>query len=280
MNLNMFALLSLLFCTAAPISAAEPNVKELFSPPETAASAGTAASTTLYSDFNTFNTLIRDGRISKAAARAELSGRLAVISADYYRRGGRDYSSAEWVFPVAGYSAGAIDKGINHGFVSSGYDYFSGNRHGGHPAYDIFIHDRNQDSREDRNGKAVSVLSMTGGIVVALEKEWRYGSKLRGGKYIWVFDPANNLLVYYAHNEELRVELGAIVSPGDLLATVGRSGLNAAKRRSPTHLHFSVLNYKNGQPLPVPVYQELQRAKCLSQQNLTEDHVQQRGVGH
>ena len=107
---------------------------------------------------------------------------------------------------------------------------------------------------------AVSVLSMTGGIVVALEKGWQQGSELRGGNYLWVYDPGSDLLVYYAHNDKLFVDLGTMVKPGDLLATVGRSGLNASKRRSPTHLHFSVLRLKNGQPVPVPVYGELQRA--------------------
>ncbi len=216
-----------------------------------------------YSAFNEFNNLIRDGGISKAVARIELPVRLATIRSDYYGRGGRDYAPVEWIFPVAGYSAAAIEKRGNHGFVASGYDFFSGNRHGGHPAYDIFIHDRNQDSRDDRTGKAVQVLSMTGGVVVALEKEWHSGSKLRGGRYLWVYDPANNLLVYYAHNEELFVETGTIVKPGDLLATMGRSGLNAAKRRSPTHLHFSVLRLLDSRPLPLSVYHELQRTKSI-----------------
>jgi len=216
-----------------------------------------------YTTFNDFNTRIRDGRISKTAAHTELSGRLAAIRADYYSRGGQEYASTEWVFPVAGYNAGTIEKRGGHGFVASGYDFFSGNRHGGHPAYDIFIRDRNQDCRDDRTGEAVKVLSMTGGVVVALENEWRQGSKLRGGRYIWIYDPAHNLLAYYAHNEKLFVEPGMIVKPGDLLAVVGRSGLNAAKHRSPTHLHFSVLRLTDGQPVPVPAYSELQRAKCL-----------------
>ncbi len=221
----------------------------------------------LCSSFNEFNSMIRDGRISKVTARSELPVKLDGIRAEYYQRGGRNYSSAEWIFPVAGYDFKAIDRGGNHGFIPRGYNFFNGNRHGGHPAYDIFIRDRNQDSRDDRSGKAVSVLSMTGGIVVALEKGWHQGSALRGGKYIWIYDPANELLVYYAHNEELFVELGAIVRPGDLLATIGRSGLNAAKRRSPTHLHFSVLRITDGQPLPVPVYRDLQRTGRIPAQN-------------
>jgi len=254
------ALLCIYLCSVIPTVAAEPDLNELVSPPDKSSPSRTPSANTLCSAFNEFNSLIRDGRISKSVARAELPARLAGIRTEYYRRGGRDYTSTEWVFPLAGYDAGAIDKGGNHGFVPGGYDFFSGNRHGGHPAYDIFIRDRNRDSRDDRSGKPVNVLSMTGGIVVALEKGWQQGSGLRGGKYLWVFDPANDLLIYYAHNEELFVELGTIVRPGDLLATVGRSGFNAAKRRSPTHLHLSVLRLRNGQPVPMPVYRELQRA--------------------
>lgn len=261
--LSISVLLCFYLCAAISSIASEPDLNELFAPEKAGPPSRTTSASQLCSAFNEFNSLIRDGRIGKVAARSELSVRLAEIRAEYYRRGGMDYSSTEWVFPVAGYDAGAIDKGGSHGFIQSGYDFFSGNRHGGHPAYDIFIRDRNQDSRDDRSSKAVSVLSMTGGIVVALEKGWQRGSGLRGGNYIWVYDPANNLLVYYAHNEELFVELGAIVRPGDLLATVGRSGLNAAKRRSPTHLHFSVLRLKKGQPVPVPVYRELQRARSV-----------------
>jgi hypothetical protein len=212
---------------------------------------------TACSNFNELNSLIRDSLISSSVSRKILVERLAEIRAEYYLRDGRDYRPTDWVFPVAGYSAAAINQGKGHGFISRGYNYFSGNRHGGHPAYDIFIRDRNQDCRDDLNGKPVPVLSMTGGIVVAREKEWQTGSGLRGGKYLWVYDPANELLVYYAHNETLTVEPGTIVRPGDQLATVGRSGLNAAKRRSPTHLHFSVLRIVRGEPIPMPVYREL-----------------------
>lgn len=254
-------------CSVIPSIATETDLNKLITVPDALTSHRTTPVSPLCSAFNDFNSLIRDGRISKAAARSELHVRLAEIRIEYYSRGGWDYSPTEWVFPVAGYNTGAIDKGRSHGFAPGGYDFFSGNRHGGHPAYDIFIRDRNQDSREDRTGKAVQIVSMTGGVVVALEKGWQEGSGLRGGKYIWVYDPANDLLVYYAHNEELFVESGTIVKPGDLLATMGRSGLNAAKRRSPTHLHFSVLRLKDGQPIPVPVYCELQRARSVPPHN-------------
>lgn len=214
-------------------------------------------------EYNNLNNRIRDGRISKTAAGVELIQRLSEVRKEYYLLDGKNYAASEWVFPVAGYDTHAIDGGRSHGFISSGYDFFSGNRHGGHPAFDIFIKDRNQDSRDDRTGQPAEVLSMTGGIVVALEREWKQPSGLRGGKYIWVYDPANELLVYYAHNNELRVQLGDLVKPGDVLATVGRSGLNAAKRRSPTHLHFSVLLLINGKPTPLNVYQALKQSRKM-----------------
>jgi peptidoglycan LD-endopeptidase LytH len=112
-------------------------------------------------------------------------------------------------------------------------------------------------------GGPVKVLSLTGGIVVALEREWQPGSRLRGGKYLWICDPANQLIVYFAHNAQLFAGLGDRVKRGDLLAIVGRSGYNAYKRRSPTHLHFSVLQLKNGQPVPLNVYRDLTRARTL-----------------
>jgi len=215
--------------------------------------------------FNDFNTLVRDGKIAKSTAKVELKQLLEAVRSEYYRSGGQDFKKDSWVFPLAGYTARAITGGRSKGYVSSGYDFFSGNRHGGHPSFDIFIRDRNQDSLDDRSGAPVKVLSLTGGIVVALEQGWKPGSSLRGGNYIWVYDPANDLLVYYAHNAELFVKLGDVVKPGDLLAIVGRSGYNAYKRRSPSHLHLTVLQLKVGRPVPLNVYLDLTRARTAAE---------------
>jgi len=225
-----------------------------------------AASCPSCEEFNTFNTLVRDGKIAKDRARSELKRLLAEVRRDYYTAGGTDYPRESWVFPLAGYDHRAIAGGRTKGYIASGYDFFSGNRHGGHPSFDIFIRDRNQDSRDDRSGAPVKVLSLTGGIVVAAEREWQAGSKLRGGKYLWVYDPSTEMLVYYAHNAELFVQVGERVKPGDLLAIVGRSGYNAYKRRSPSHLHLTVLHLKDGQPLPINIYRDLTRARTLPAQ--------------
>jgi len=213
--------------------------------------------------FNDLNSRIRDGRTPKTDASREFRKLLAEIRERYFQQGGVRYPREDWVFPLAGYDSRAIDKARRHGYRARGYDFFSGNRHGGHPSLDIFIRDRNQDLLDDRTGRPVAVLSMTGGIVVAVEREWEEGSRLRGGRYIWVYDPANDLLVYYAHNSEVSVRVGALVKPGDMLATVGRSGYNAAKRRSPTHLHLTVLRVAGGKPVPQDVYSWLRRARTL-----------------
>ncbi|NVN92294.1 MAG: M23 family metallopeptidase [Desulfuromonadales bacterium] len=263
MNLYCRLVLPLVFCGVVVYlpfghAAAQPDLAELTESPVTKKPVLDLSSPA--ERFNALNSLVRDGKIGRVAARSELKRLLAELRGEYYRKGGIDFLKDTWVFPLAGYDARAMGGGRNKGYIASGYDFFSGNRHGGHPSFDIFIHDRNQDCLDDRSGKPVRVLSLTGGIVVALEREWQQGSGLRGGKYIWIFDPTNDLLVYYAHNSELFVKLGEIIKPGDQLAIVGRSGYNAEKRRSPSHLHLTVLRVRDGLPLPVNVYRELAKA--------------------
>ena len=256
----LYFLVSLTLSSAlyAAAESAGPDLDELT---DTArATANDKASIPPCTVYNELNNGIRDGRIARSAAKAELTRILAAVRQEYYLRGGKDHPVSEWVFPVSGYDLHAIDGGRTHGFVTGGYDFFSGNLHGGHPALDIFIRDRNRDNLDDHTGKPVRVLSMTGGIVVALEKDWEPSGKLRGGKYIWVYEPAGELLVYYAHNDQLLVELGQVVKPGTPLATIGRSGLNAARRRSPTHLHLSVLKVIDGKPLPLDIYPTLRQS--------------------
>ncbi|MCM2264160.1 MAG: M23 family metallopeptidase, partial [Desulfuromonadales bacterium] len=168
-------------------------------------------------------------------------------------------SAERWVFPLRGYDLATAGAEAAKGFVAAGYDYFDGNRHGGHPSFDLFVADRNQDGLDDRTGQPVAVLSMTGGIVVAVEAAWDERSALRGGKYLWIYDDTDRALVYYAHNRDILVKVGDRVHPGTPLAAVGRSGLNAAKKRSPTHLHLTFLRINDGRPEPDNIYRQLRR---------------------
>lgn len=202
-------------------------------------------------DFNALNTKIRDGLISKKDALNRIQELMPLIKSYYYNHGGRNFQEASWVFPLQNYTTKAVGGKNGDGYIASGYDYFDGNRHGGHPAHDIFINDKNQDCLDDKTQKPVNVLSMTDGIVIATAKQWDTSGNLRGGKYIYIYQPLTNSLFYYAHNSEILVDLCDIVKPGQVIATVGRTGLNAYKKRSPTHLHFMQLKLDSaGHPRP------------------------------
>jgi len=209
--------------------------------------------------FNDLNNAIRDGKIKKPEALAEFKMWMAWFR-EHYQPPPKDAPSVT-VFPLAGYDAKAIGGKNGSGYVASGYDYFDGNRHGGHPAHDIFIHDKNQDCKDDATGQAVDVVSLTEGVVIATEMNWDPQSGQRGGKYIWIYVPASDMLLYYAHNQDILVRTMATVKPGDIIGRVGRTGLNAAKKRSPTHLHLMALKIDaDGYPRPVNIYEMLSAA--------------------
>ena len=214
-------------------------------------------------EFDRLNTLIRDGGMPERESRTRVVRLLTEIGEWYRRHGGERYDRSHWVFPLRGYSVKAVGGGRNHGYLPHGYDYFDGNRHLGHPSLDIFIQDRNRDNRDDRTGEYVAVLSISGGIVVSREPEWDSRSRLRGGNYLWVYDPSTDHLFYYAHLHTISVAIGAIVKPGDTLGSVGRTGLNAYKKRSPTHLHLTVLSTTTASLLPVNIYRDLTHARSV-----------------
>lgn len=213
-----------------------------------------------YIDFNSFNENIRDGLIKQDSALLEIQELIPNIKTLYYKNGGKDFSKLDWIFPVQGYDARAIGGNNGSGYVPDGYNYFDGNKHKGHPAHDIFIYDNNQDCIDDKTKESVNVMSMTGGIVVAYKSDWDKSSDLRGGKYIWIYDPFSNCLFYYAHNNSILVQLYQIVKPGTIIATIGRTGLNAYKKQSPTHLHIMQLQLDvNYFPRPINCYEDLMR---------------------
>ena len=174
-------------------------------------------------------------------ARIAIDTLLSIFDDYYFRhKTQKKYDTSEWYFPVQGYTARAIgnDKKNKHGFVDNGCNFFDRGINPGHPAYDIFIRDLNNDGKDDRTKEWVNILAMTGGIVVDVEEQWKKGTTARGGKYIWLYDPSTKGFFYYAHNNDLYVKAGDIVTPGQVIATMGRTGANANKERSQTHLHL------------------------------------------
>jgi len=229
---------------------------------ETIINSNSIAMKKLAVEFDSINTLVRDEKIDKAKALSELQRILHELKTIYNHQKLDTTKHEKWIFPVAGYSSKNIGGTHGNGYNSNGYDYFKGDKHGGHPAQDIFIYDKNQDSKDDKTGKYVNVRSVGNGIIVALEQKWDSTSTLRGGKYIWIYAPDEDALFYYAHNSEVFVNVGQIVNAGDTIATVGRTGLNAFKKRSPSHLHFMKLILdKEFYPKPIDTYKNLMQTK-------------------
>jgi hypothetical protein len=176
-------------------------------------------------------------------------------------------TSNHWVFPLRGYSPTAIG-GRGAGYRGErGYDFFSGNAHGGHPAHDVFIRDKDFNDLDDRTGKPVDVLSISDGLVVSMSPLWKPDSMdakkqqvLRGGICVWVYDPTLDGLFYYAHLRNTACHVGQLINAGDKLGEVGRTGKNAFPHRSPTHLHLMFLEFRDGVPKPLDIYPRLVQA--------------------
>ena len=213
-------------------------------------------------DFDALYTSIRDATIDREAApRPRVRTLLPPIREYYYAHGGKDAPADAWRFPVQGYGAESIGGTNGSGYLPRGYDWFAGLQKAasGHPGHDVFIHDKNQDELDDVTGKPVNVVSISSGVVVAYAPEWGRESVLRGGRYVYVYDPSQNGFFYYAHNRAVVVKPGDVVAPGQVIATVGRSGRNASAPRSPTHLHVMFLAIEDGYPKPRDIYPTLKR---------------------
>ena len=202
---------------------------------------------------------IRDRLISKEEAQYKLK-KLEVLLRDFYLKTANLGQDDRLCFPLKGYGPSAIGGKEGSGYQIQGYDFFDGNQHKGHPGHDIFIHDKNQDSLDDGTGKPVEVIAAASGIVVSVNLNWEPSSPIRGGNYIWIFEPIKSRYYYYAHLNEIFVKVGQVVSKGERLGTVGRTGVKAYPKKSPTHLHFTVHQSKDGYPKPINPYLELIKA--------------------
>jgi Peptidase family M23. len=213
--------------------------------------------------FDSLNSLIRDCEIDTTIGKAEYKKIIAQIRLQCEKAKLTKHSKTEWVFPVKGYNSTNIGGTHGEGYIVGKYNYFAGNKHVGHPSQDIFIHDNDQNIIDDNTGKPVDVLSLTGGVVIASRSTWEPTETRRGGIYLWIYDNATDAVVYYAHNSKILVTPGDTIYPGMKIAEIGRSGINAYKKRSPTHLHLSYLKVNTNLPVPENLYKELKTAKLF-----------------
>ncbi len=216
-------------------------------------------------DFYTLSKLIRASKIEKHEALLQLNAILKKARQDFYLKKKENNLRLEnWIFPVQNQNFKTIGGRNGSGYIISKFDFFDYSKPGGHPAHDIFIKDKNQDCIDDVTLQRVGVLSVSAGIVLSVETCWTTDSIWKGGKFVYIFDPTQESIFYYAHNDTILVSAGDIVLPGTLIAFVGRTGVNAYAKRSQTHLHFSQLKLeRDGFPHPRNPYQDLIKAKTL-----------------
>ena len=159
---------------------------------------------------------------------------------------------ARVVFPVEGYGLADLGAPLAAGYRPQGYRFLDGNRHGGHPAVDIFVYDRDRDGRDDRSNAPIRILAPADGVVMGVDRGWHPDGAVgqrRGGNLTWIYHPALGLFSYMAHLDTVRVQPGQRVRAGEPVATLGRSGRNAHPARSPTHLHLMWLRAETMTPV-------------------------------
>ncbi len=213
-------------------------------------------------EWNELDKQIRDGQIGRDKAKIKIVELNEKIKDHYNNK----IHSMKWFdfsgrqFPVNGYGINNVDGVNGSGYKPGGYEFYDGNKHGGHPAHDIFVDDKNQDSLDDETGKEIEIVSYCSGIVIAVNDTWGSGSEIRGGKYVWVFahnEDKESKYYYYAHLDQVKVKVGDILIRGQVIGYLGRTGYNAFPKRSPTHLHFMALNFENGDMVPHNTFNEL-----------------------
>lgn len=212
-------------------------------------------------DWQAYEVSVRDGNIPKVDAQLKLDSLVPELSS--YVLTLYELGISSWAFPLDSYGRGALEKtdfqpnAVYGPYNIKGYDFFDGNKHGGHPAHDIFIRDKFRRCLDDVTNQPVRALAMEDCVVLFVNKVWEPKSKLRGGKYVWLYNPKDNKFFYYAHLNDIFVEPGRLVKKGEALGIVGRTGRLADMKTSPTHVHLMVLEYREGVFVPYDYYNKI-----------------------
>lgn len=98
------------------------------------------------------------------------------------------------------------------------------------------------------DGSDISAIS--DGVVVLAEDGWTREDPLsttspRGGNTVIVYNPHKKEFHRYAHLNEVFAEPKQIICAGEILGTLGNTGINASKPNHGKHLHFEINVYDN-----------------------------------
>jgi peptidoglycan LD-endopeptidase LytH len=206
---------------------------------------------------------IREIKKSPMEAEMEFKSIASALKSAYPNRLDSNQIS-RFVFPLTRSNYSAVGGSGGSGFYIKEFNLFDHSVSGSHPAHDIFIFDPDQDCIDNRKKEFVDIVSVGHGVVLATEKDWTDSSEYKGGNYVWVFDFERGGFWYYAHHRKVVVEPGQIVKPGDKLGEVGRTGFNAKKKRSDTHLHLMFLDLDDDLfPQPKNYFEWLKDAETI-----------------
>jgi hypothetical protein len=180
----------------------------------------------------------------------------------FIKNNGRYVKRDEWVYPLKNFTS-VTHRGNGNDYRLSTFDYFQGTNTKGHPAHDIFILDENKDLLDDSTGNPVDIVTMSSGVIIAVDTTWKPGSMLRGGRYVKVFDVTNMKIFYYSHISKVFVKPGDIVNSGDKIGEVGRTGRKTILPKGKTHLHIALLKSVKGYPIPEWIIDDIFRAERI-----------------
>ncbi|ETB64070.1 TPA: M23 family peptidase [Candidatus Nomurabacteria bacterium] len=100
------------------------------------------------------------------------------------------------------------------------------------------------------NKRGTPIVASASGVVTKVVNYCKEGASSCGGRYgnYIVIDHPNGMKTKYAHLQSVSVSLGATVSQGEKIGTIGNTG-----RSTGPHLHFEVIK-SNGSTMKPPVY--------------------------
>ncbi|HUE22122.1 MAG TPA: M23 family metallopeptidase, partial [Bryobacteraceae bacterium] len=99
--------------------------------------------------------------------------------------------------------------------------------------------------------EGAAVYSVSRGIVILADRDWSPDSLFsttsrKGGNAVIVFDPDRDRFYRYCHMSTVQVSAGDLVAAGQIVGSVGHSGLNASQPGHGHHLHFETNEYLEG----------------------------------
>jgi peptidoglycan LD-endopeptidase LytH len=209
---------------------------------------------TVFERWHKTDQLIRDRKIDKDDAIDSIIKYVPLAVQEFKTRDIPTTKRADWVFPMIGWTSVSY-RSDGKDYKDEGFDYFQGGEFTGHPAHDIFFPDKDTNALEDSTGQKVYATAMVTGIVISTYSTWFRADYLRSGNYVKLFDPESKAIFYYSHLDTVFVSPGQLVTAGEPLGYVGRTGRKAIKGK--THIHIAYYKIEDGEPIPEDIIKDL-----------------------